>query len=113
MYRLSNEQIEIFVKQNSLAAFYKAVADACGLAVRETDMFNCDKIAISSNILDKWELQFVEQYGEGATNELYMHLLNLGPKVDSSLAEDEVSISDGFVFTPEEIENSVEEEDAD
>lgn len=85
-------------KNYGITELYDAIASTLGY---KNKLYDCTKINVARNIHDG----FLKYYRETIphTNEsdlrmsVSMLLLNYGPKVDESLADDEVEIFNGFI----------------
>lgn len=106
--KLSEKCIDSFLEHMSMLAFYEQAAKECGLKVTKNSVFDCTRIQIASNILEKWEKEFAAKYGKENVIQLMQHLCLFGPKAVRNLNDNEVEISKEFISEKEYVE---EEED--
>ena len=90
---------------NGLTETYENAAIKMGYSVTEKTMFDCRHICVAGNIQEAWISFYKDRarYGhpELAETDIMANVMALllfsGAKVSNELADDEVSIEDGFV----------------
>ena len=96
--RVSEICIASFLDTMDMRAFYERTAQEFRIDIGEDSVFDCRKIMIASNILEKWSSRFETVYGKEKRAELMAYLCMVGPKTMKYLKEDEVEILPGFVL---------------
>lgn len=98
IYRLSDEEIlnNQFIMDME-PQFYHYVATQLDHDFNDpTIRFECRKINVAANIQDVW---FAESKKRGeSTHSLAMLLVQLGPKVNDTLGDNEVEFEEGFIY---------------
>ena len=103
--KLSEKCIDSFLEHRSILTFYEEAAKECGLRVTENSVFDCTRIRIAENILEKWKRDFTDHYGQENVIQLMQHLCLFGPKAAGDLKDNEAEISKGFLSEKEDAEN--------
>lgn len=94
--KISDDTISSLVNSD-IVTFYDEVSKEFGLEVSKSAIYDCRKILIAHNIIEKWERLFIDRYGETQVETLFAILCIYGPKEYPNLKDDEVEIQDGFI----------------
>lgn len=95
--KVSQKCISSFLDNMSILSFYEQAAAECGLKVTKNSVFNCTRVQISMDILEKWKREFAIMYGKENLVQLMQHLCLYGPKAVRDLNGNEVEILKGFI----------------
>lgn len=98
-------KIKVQSKNYSIIELYETVAKEMGYTNTREIQFDCRKINVSKNIQDGFYTYYIELASITDPNtseteirvEITMLLAMGGPKVDESLADNEVEVFDGFI----------------
>lgn len=83
--------------KQTLADFYRSVAQSAGYEEKEDTMYDCCRILVSANVHDAI-IQAYQEMQPGIPMESIMTLLAIGgPKMDVALGKNEVRIQPGFI----------------
>lgn len=93
-------KIKVPNKFYGITELYDTVAALMGMETKDLN-YDCRHINVANNIQDGFFVYYHEQNpsADEASFKMWMGmmLLNYGPKVDHTLAEDEVEVFDGFI----------------
>lgn len=93
-------KIKVPNKNYHLTELYDIIATSMGIDTTKAK-YDCRRITIAANIQDGFFRYYKNENPNLSENDLYMAvailLLSYGPKVDNTLADDEVEIFDGFI----------------
>lgn len=81
-----------------LTQFYDMVATIMGNADVSKLHYDCREINVAPNIQDGFFAYYQENQQNVSEIDVAMMLLTYGPKVDDSLADYEVTVSDQFIY---------------
>lgn len=85
--------------KQTLADFYRSVAQSAGYEEKEDIMYNCCRILVSANVHDAI-IQAYQEMQPGIAMESIITVLAIGgPKMDAALGKNEVRIQPGFIGT--------------
>ena len=93
-------KIKVPNKNYNITELYDIIATSMGIDINKVK-YDCRYITVASNIQDGFIRYYRDENINASDSDfniaVTMLLLNYGPKVDKSLADNEVEIFDGFI----------------
>ncbi|MCD7884564.1 MAG: hypothetical protein LUI87_12790 [Lachnospiraceae bacterium] len=98
--KISPEIIDAFTDDMSMTTFFEKVAQEFALSVSGDTVFDCRKITIASDIIERWYETAEQKHGKESLPALTRHLLLFGPKENKALKNGETEVMEGFLAAP-------------